>query len=82
MAYRIANTRDEHRRRDTRRKIAFGGLILKAGLDTTDEAVILGILVDGERKLASRADYEHFKRLGQAAFGQADPDPTQPDKDR
>ena len=42
---------DAERRRDTRRKIQLGGLVIKAGLADEEPAVILGLLTAAKRVL-------------------------------
>jgi len=41
----------EARRKDTREKIALGGLVLKAGLQAGQHELLLGLLVDGRRRV-------------------------------
>jgi len=64
---------DAERRRDTRRKIQLGGLIIKAGLAEEEPAVILGLLAAAQRVLsgAHAADArQRWKELGDQAFTQ------------
>jgi len=64
---------DADRRRDTRRKIQLGGLVIKAGLAEEEPAVILGLLAAAKRVLngAHAADSRRrWKELGDQAFGQ------------
>jgi hypothetical protein len=61
----------EERKRDTRRKIQFGGLVIKAGLGSEELAVILGMLSAGGRVLKSQTGAEarrRWKELGERAF--------------
>lgn len=61
----------EERKLDTRRKIAMGGLVVKAGLDHEDPAVLLGMLMSAARVLSSPDANEHRKRWrerGDTAF--------------
>ncbi|MGH7814644.1 MAG: conjugal transfer protein TraD [Candidatus Binataceae bacterium] len=61
----------EQRKLDTRRKIALGGLVVKAGLDREDPSVLLGMLMAAARVLASADADEHRKRWrerGDSAF--------------
>jgi len=63
---------DAERRRDTRRKIQLGGLVIKAGLADEEPAVILGLLAAAKRVLAGKhADdsRRRWKDLGDQAFG-------------
>ena len=61
----------EQRKQETRRKIQFGGLVIKAGLGNEDLAVILGMLTAGGRILSSQNGSEarrQWKELGARAF--------------
>ena len=62
---------DAERRRDTRRKIQLGGLIIKAGLADEEPAVILGLLTAARRVLGGQqaaVSRQHWKELGDQAF--------------
>ena len=62
------------RKTDTRRKIQFGGLIIKAGLASEEPAVLLGMLTAGARVLNTPNALEsrrRWKELGNRAFGSA-----------
>jgi Conjugal transfer protein TraD len=64
---------DAERRRDTRRKIQLGGLVIKAGLADEEPAVILGLLAAAKRVLnGAHADdsRRRWKDLGDQAFTQ------------
>jgi len=64
---------DVERRLDTRRKIQFGGLVIKAGLAGEEPAVILGLLAAAKRVLSGQhaADSRRrWKDLGDQAFTQ------------
>ena len=61
----------EQRRQDTRRKIALGGLVIKAGLEHEEPAVILGALVSAARVLAAANGDENrtrWRERGDLAF--------------
>ena len=61
----------EERKLDTRRKIAIGGLVIKAGLDHEEPAVLLGMLLSAARVLSSPNASEHRRRWrerGDTAF--------------
>ena len=63
---------DAERRRDTRRKIQLGGLIIKAGLAEEEPAVILGLLAAAKRVLSGphAADSRRrWKDFGNQASG-------------
>jgi hypothetical protein len=55
----------EARKKDTREKIALGGLVLKAGLQAGQQELLLGLLVDGRR----RAELDESERARLAALG-------------
>ena len=59
----------EARRKDTREKIQLGGLIAKAGLRHEKRALLLGLLIDGAKRI--RGDESERARLlaiGEKAF--------------
>ena len=59
------------RKQDTRRKIALGGLIKKAGLDNEPTAVLLGLLLEAQEKLNHKAAdrvREHWRIMGDIAL--------------
>lgn len=60
-------TADE-RRRDAREKIGLGGLVVKAGLRTTDKAVLLGALLELAELDPTSQRYKHLREKGYAAF--------------
>jgi hypothetical protein len=63
---------DSDRRLDTRRKIQFGGLVIKAGLGDEELAVILGLLTAAKRVLTGQNAAEsrrRWKEIGDKAFG-------------
>ncbi|MGD0288908.1 MAG: conjugal transfer protein TraD [Candidatus Binataceae bacterium] len=66
----------EERKLDTRRKIQFGGLVIKAGLANEELAVILGMLAAGGRVLHGQNGSEarrRWKEIGEHAFGVGPP---------
>ena len=57
------------RKADTRRKIEFGGLVIKAGMGEYSKDVILGALIDAAESLQKDQGAELlFESKGQAAF--------------
>ncbi len=61
----------KERKADTRRKIEFGGLVIKAKMDEYPKAVILGALLTAFEELASETDeaiLSLFKAKGERAF--------------
>ncbi len=63
----------DDRRRDTREKIALGGLVVKAGLRQADRAFILGALLSAARLKPNDPRWRELRALGGAAFGDATP---------
>ncbi|RVQ56081.1 type IV conjugative transfer system coupling protein TraD [Sinorhizobium medicae] len=58
------------RKRDTREKIALGGLIVKAGLRYEKRALLLGALVELSRRLKSdEGERARLIAIGAEAFG-------------
>jgi ribosomal protein L13E len=55
----------EARKKDTREKIALGGLVLKAGLQAEQQELLLGLLVDGRR----RVEHDEAERARLVALG-------------
>ena len=61
---------NDARRRDTREKIALGGLIVKAGLRLEKRAVLLGGLIElADRLQADEDERARLKAIGARAFG-------------
>ena len=56
------------RKRDTRRKIELGGLIVKSGASDIPKAVILGALLDLSKLDPAGDQFSSFRKLGEAAF--------------
>ena len=60
----------EDRKKDTREKIALGGLIVKAGLRYESRALLLGLLIDAKSRLSgNEAERARLMRIGTEAFG-------------
>ncbi|ACM39483.1 type IV conjugative transfer system coupling protein TraD [Agrobacterium vitis] len=58
------------RKKDTREKIELGGLIVKAGLRYEKRALLLGLLIDGGRRLKGDEDERsRLTAIGVEAFG-------------
>jgi hypothetical protein len=56
----------EARKQDTREKIALGGLVLKAGLQAGQHELLLGLLIDGQRRV-ERDDSERARLVALGA---------------
>lgn len=64
------STSSEARKKDTREKIELGGLIVKAGLRYEKRALLLGLLIDGVRRLqGDDAEQSRVTAIGAEAFG-------------
>lgn len=61
------------RKRDTRRKIELGGLVVKSGASDIPKAVILGALLDLSKLDPESERYLTFRKLGEAAFATRGP---------
>ena len=60
----------EDRKKDTREKIALGGLIVKAGLRYESRALLLGLLIDGRSRLnGNEVERARLTGIGTEAFG-------------
>ena len=60
----------EDRKKDTREKIALGGLIVKAGLRYESRALLLGLLIDAKSRLnGNEAERARLTEIGAEAFG-------------
>ena len=67
QSYKIAQF--NHRKNDTRRKIEYGGLVIKSGLDHEPKDIILGALISVVEELKREpASREIFKSRGAQAF--------------
>lgn len=66
------------RKRDTRRKIELGGLIVKAGAGDVPKAVILGALLDLAKLDPASEQFSAFRKLGEAAFATRGPSSNPP----
>ncbi len=59
----------KERKRDTRRKIELGGLVIKAKMDGYPKSIILGALIDALEQLENNLGAELlFHSKGEAAF--------------
>ncbi len=59
----------KQRKLDTRQKIQFGGLIIKAKMNAYSKDIILGALLDAKDKIESSLELkQQFQKLGQNAF--------------
>lgn len=65
----LAREKIKQRKRDTRRKIELGGLVIKANMDKFSKAVVLGALIDAFENLQqSEAAKTLLQSKGEAAF--------------
>ena len=68
----------KERKRETRDKIIFGGLVIKAGLRKADRAFLLGSLIEASRIPSDTAQYRQLREIGMEAF-RADARMTNPE---
>ncbi len=62
-------SQSDKRRKDTREKIQLGGLIAKAGLRYEKRALLLGLLIDGARRIkGDENERERLTAIGAEAF--------------
>ncbi len=60
----------EARKKDTREKIALGGLIVKAGLRYESRALLLGLLIEAKTQIDSNeTERARLLAIGADAFG-------------
>ena len=60
----------EVRKKDTREKIALGGLIVKAGLRYESRALLLGLLIEAKKRIDSNeTERARLTAIGAEAFG-------------
>ena len=60
----------EVRKKDTREKIALGGLIVKAGLRYESRALLLGLLVEAKTQIDNNeTERARLTAIGAEAFG-------------
>jgi len=58
------------RKKDTREKIELGGLIVKAGLRYEKRALLLGLLIDANRRIrGDETEKARLAAIGAEAFG-------------
>ncbi len=66
---KLAQETIKQRKKETRRKIEFGGLVVKAKMDEYSKDVILGALIDAKEQLLQTIDVKKvFEVKGQKAF--------------
>ena len=62
-------SQSDARKKGTREKIQLGGLIAKAGLRYEKRALLLGLLIDGVRRItADEEERERLTAIGAEAF--------------
>ena len=60
----------EARKKDTREKIALGGLIVKAGLRYESRALLLGLLIEAKTQIDNNeTERARLTAIGAEAFG-------------
>ncbi|MEO3389051.1 conjugal transfer protein TraD [Mesorhizobium sp. CAU 1741] len=59
----------EARKKDTREKIALGGLVAKAGLRYEKRALLLGLLIDARHRIiGDESERARLMEIGEKAF--------------
>lgn len=62
-------SQSEDRKKDTREKIQLGGLIVKAGLRYEKRALLLGLLIDGARRINNeKNERDRLMAIGAKGF--------------
>ncbi len=65
----LALSKLKKRKADTRRKIQFGGLVIKANMDSHSKAIILGVLLDAAEQIERDPTVlTIYQQKGEAAF--------------
>lgn len=60
---------EKERKAETRRKIEFGGLVIKGGLSEYSKDIILGVILDGVAQIQRDPKQAHLYQLkGEAGF--------------
>ena len=63
-------TTAEARKKDAREKIELGGLIVKAGVRYEKRALLLGVLIEAQKKIkGDEAERSRLTAIGAEAFG-------------
>ncbi|MGK6316879.1 conjugal transfer protein TraD [Neorhizobium sp. DT-125] len=70
------------RKRDTREKIALGGLVVKAGLRSSNRAFLLGALIEASHITPGSAAYSRLAAIGRKSFGAEPRQPTKGEEDQ
>lgn len=66
---KLAIEKIKERKKQTRRKIELGGLVIKAKMDEFPKDIILGILINARKEIQNNADIKSlFKSIGNSAF--------------
>lgn len=58
----------DDRKKDTREKIALGGLVVKAGLREADRAFLLGVLLEAATVRVNSPEHHRLTAKGAGAF--------------
>ena len=66
---KLAIEKIKERKKQTRRKIELGGLVIKAKMDEFQKDIILGVLINARKEIQNNADIKSlFKSIGNSAF--------------
>ncbi|NNU69553.1 MULTISPECIES: conjugal transfer protein TraD [Rhizobium] len=66
------------RKQEAREKFLLGGIVVKAGLSTTDRAFLLGGLIELARVIPGSAEYRRLRDIGEEVFKVATRTPSSP----
>ena len=66
---KLAIEKINERKKQPRRKIELGGLVIKAKMDEFQKDIILGVLINARKEIQNNADIKSlFKSIGNSAF--------------
>ena len=69
LGRKLAIEKIKERKKQTRRKIELGGLVIKAKMDEFQKDIILGVLINARKEIQNNADIKSlFKSIGNSAF--------------
>lgn len=73
LSLKMASAKMKQRKSETRKKIQYGGLVLKSKMDSYPKDVILGALISAFQELGSSDEVKHvFELKGKQAFLEKD----------
>lgn len=73
--------RSQDRKKDTREKIQLGGLVVKAGLREMNKSVLLGWLMELQKRVdGDRAEWARLEEIGKRGFEDDGQESDAPDR--